>query len=677
MISPKDPVSALKGVGPKKEKLLEKLNIHKVEDFFYHFPRSYQDRRNIREVASLEEGKSALIKVRVLRIGPGANRYGSKSPLRLFCEDDSKTIEVLFFNAYFFRNTFQVGREYEFYGKARFEGNKVTMIHPDFTCFQESDREGIRPVYPLTAGIGQIEMLKYQRQVIKAIPYVKDYLPKDIQKSNRICDLQYALKNIHFPEDELKLKEAKFRLVYDELFILQTGLLARNAELRRSEKYHRYKEDLSFDVLKNTLGFDLTNAQKRVIKEVYKSMDHSLPMARLIQGDVGSGKTVIAAAALYKAVKNHFQGVMMVPTETLAKQHYESLKLLLEPHGVSVSLLVGSLSLKAKQEVIETIKNGNTDVVIGTHAIIQPGVVFDKLSLVITDEQHRFGVGQRVALGKKGESVDTLVMSATPIPRTLAAIIYGDLDISIIDEMPPGRQKILTDNVRSEKRRQKMYSFLEEELIKGRQAYVVTPLIEESQELEAKSAEEIYKELKHRFSGHSVGLLHGSMKSEEKDKIMTSFQRGDIDVLVATVVIEVGINVANASVMVVENAERFGLAQLHQLRGRVGRGPYQSYCFLVSDHETEYALARMEIMTKSSDGFYIAEKDLELRGPGEVFGTKQHGLPELIIADLSKHLSILEMVKEESKALLEKDPALKNYPLLRGKISKMLNQSSS
>ena len=677
MISIKDPVSTLKGVGPKKEILLEKLNIHRVENFFYHFPRSYQDRRNVTEVASLEDGKPALIRVKVLKANDGAYRYGSKSPLRLFCEDDSKTIEVLFFNAYYFKNIFQPGKEYDFYGKPSFQGDKVTMIHPDFSRFEEGDKEGIRPIYPLTAGIGQIEMLKYQRQVMLAIPSIVDYMPREIQERNRICDLQYALKNIHFPENQLKLKEAKFRLVFDELFLLQTGLLARNAELRQAKKKHSYKEPNLIDAFRDSLSFTLTKAQNRVMEEVYESMDQPLPMARLIQGDVGSGKTVIAAAALYKAAKNHLQGVMMVPTEILARQHYESLQALLGPHGISVHLLVSSLPPKEKQQVIEEIKDGTAKVIIGTHAIIQPKVKFKQLSLVITDEQHRFGVSQRIALGEKGESVDTLVMSATPIPRTLAAILYGDLDISILDEMPPGRQKIITEGVRTENRRSKMYDFVEKELKKGGQCYVVTPLIEESDELDIKSAEEVHKELSQRFSNYSVQLLHGGMRSEEKESIMTAFQNGDIDVMVATVVIEVGINVPNATVMVVENAERFGLAQLHQLRGRVGRGSNQSYCFLVSSKETEYALARMAIMIESSDGFYIAEKDLELRGPGEVFGTRQHGLPELIIADLSKHLSILEMVKKESKDLLAIDPSLKNHPLIAAKIVDMLKQSSS
>lgn len=677
MIALKDPVNVLKGVGPKKEILLEKLNITKVEDFFYHFPRGYQDRRNITQVAALKDGSPALIKVKVLKVSDGAHRYGSKSPLRLLCEDDSKTIEVLFFNAYFFKNAFQPGKEYEFYGRPKFDGNKVTMIHPDFSRFEEGDREGIRPIYPLTAGIGQIEILKYQRQAISALPSLKDYMPRGIQERNRLCDLQYAIKNIHFPENELKLKEARFRLVFDELFLLQTGLLARNVELRQREKHHSYRAGNSFELFRDSLGFDLTNAQNRVMEEVFQSMDQSLPMARLIQGDVGSGKTVIAAAALYKAAQNGLQGVMMVPTEILARQHYESLKGFLEPHGIAVSLLVSSLPPKEKQQVIEDIRAGTAKVIIGTHAIIQPKVEFESLSLVITDEQHRFGVNQRIALGEKGKSVDTLVMSATPIPRTLAAILYGDLDISILDEMPPGRQKILTESVRTEGRRHKMYDFVEAQMEKGRQCYVVTPLIEESEELDIKSAAEVYSELRDRFSKYSVALLHGAMSSEEKEKVMSAFQRGDIHVLVATVVIEVGINVPNAGVMVVENAERFGLAQLHQLRGRVGRGPHQSYCFLVSSKETEYALARMETMTQSSDGFYIAEKDLELRGPGEVFGTRQHGLPELIIADLSKHLSILETVKKESKDLLALDPSLKNHPLLAKKIADMLKQSSS
>ncbi len=677
MISYKDPVSRLKGVGPKKESALQRLKISTIGDLLYHFPRSYQDRRNLTAVADLKEEKPGLIRVKVLKINDGGARYGSKSPLRLFCEDHSKAIEVIFFNAYFFRNSFHVGKEYEFYGKPRFQGHQVTMIHPEFNLYKDGESEGIRPIYPLTAGISQLEMLKYQRQSVSALTSIIDYMPKDIQKRNRLSDLPFALKNIHFPENELKLKQAKFRLVFDELFLLQTGLLARNAELRQAEKIHRYEKPSLLETFINSLSFSLTNAQTRVMKEVFESMDQTLPMARLIQGDVGSGKTVIAAAALYKAAKSQLQGVMMVPTELLARQHYESLQEFLTPHGVSVHLLVSSLATKEKEKVLQAIKNGEAQVIVGTHAIIQAQVKFHKLALVITDEQHRFGVDQRIALGAKGESVDTMVMSATPIPRTLAAILYGDLDISILDEMPPGRQKILTYNIKSDTKREKMYDFIESQLENGRQCYVVTPLIEESEELEIKSAEEVYKELEKRYPDYKVALLHGAMGSEDKEITMAAYQKGEIQVLVATVVIEVGINVPNASVMVIENAERFGLAQLHQLRGRVGRGLDQSYCFLVSSKQTEYALARMETMTQSSDGFYIAEKDLELRGPGEVFGTKQHGLPELIMADLSKHLPILEVVKEEAKQLLKEDPLLKNHSLLREKIALMLQQSSS
>ncbi|MDX9887673.1 MAG: ATP-dependent DNA helicase RecG [Anaerovoracaceae bacterium] len=677
MITYKDPVSRLKGVGPKKELALEKLKISTLGDLLYHFPRTYQDRRNPTQVADLGDEKATLIRVKILRINDGGNRYGSKTPLRLFCEDQSKTIEVLFFNAYFFRNTFQVGKEYEFYGKPRFEGSKVSMVHPEFNPYKEGQMEGIRPVYPLTGGISQLEMLKYQRQAVSALASIIDYMPLDIRERNRLCDLSFALKNIHFPENELTLKQGKFRLVFDELFLLQTGLLARNAELRQAEKSHAYKEPLLLEKFQKSLSFRLTGAQDRVMKEVFESMDQPLAMARLIQGDVGSGKTVIAAAALYKAAKNHLQGVMMVPTELLARQHYQSLREFLEPQGLSVHLLVSSMTTKDKEGTLQAIKDGQAQVIVGTHAIIQPGVEFHNLSLVITDEQHRFGVDQRIALGEKGQSVDTLVMSATPIPRTLAAILYGDLDISLLDEMPPGRQKILTYGVRSESKRSKMYDFVESQLEKGHQCYVVTPLIEESEVLEAKSAEEVHKELAKRYPSYNVALLHGSMSSQDKEKVMIDFQKGEVDLLVATVVIEVGINVPNASVMVVENAERFGLAQLHQLRGRVGRGLEQSYCFLVSSKETEYALARMEIMTQSTDGFYIAEKDLELRGPGEVFGTKQHGLPELIMADLSKHLPILQVVKEEARDLLNQDPILENHPLLKEKINRLLKQSSS
>ncbi len=682
MINLNDSVTALKGIGPKKAEALSRLHIKQIQDFLFHFPRQYQDRRTVVPINMLGNEIPALIRVRVIKIAGGGYRYGRKSPLRLLCEDETGTIEIFYFQPQYYLKVFQIGETYYFYGKPKLEKGFPKMFHPDYSLFlelspEDESRDGIRPVYPLTAGVSQIEMLRYQKQAIELLPLMADYLPEDIRNRNRLCGLKYALENIHFPKDETKLKEAKFRLVFDELFLLQVGLLMRGAVHRQKPKTHSYIQDEFYEPLIKKLPFQLTAAQKRVWKEIENSMNHKLPMNRLVQGDVGSGKTILAILALYKAASSGFQGVMMVPTELLAKQHYHTVKGILEPLGISVRLLISSLPQKEKQDVMEELGNGNCSVLIGTHAVIQPHVRFRNLSLVITDEQHRFGVDQRIRLMEKGLGTDTLVMTATPIPRTLAAIIYGDLDISVVDQLPPGRQEILTRKILTEEKRKKMYEFIHGILSNGQQCYVVAPLIGESEQLEdVRSAEEIYGELKTVLAPHTCGLLHGSMKGDEKDSIMTRFKEGKIQVLISTVVIEVGIHVENATVIVIENAERFGLAQLHQLRGRVGRGTSQSYCFLVTNSNQDYALKRLEVLTSSSDGFYIAEKDLELRGPGEVFGTRQHGLPELMIADLSKHLFILDTVKEEAKTILDGDPGLDNYPFLAHRIENLLERVS-
>ncbi len=426
------------------------------------------------------------------------------------------------------------------------------------------------------------------------------------------------------------------------------------------------------------LGYRLTSAQKRVTEEILSDLSSGNVMNRLVQGDVGSGKTVVAEIALYKAVKSGFQGVMMAPTEILAKQHYSGLSKSFAPHGIKVGLLTGSMGSKEKRETLRELAEGRIQILVGTHAIIQPDVVFHKLGLVVTDEQHRFGVNQRTALSEKGENPHVLVMTATPIPRTLAVILYGDLDISIIDELPPGRQKITTRAI-DQSQRNACYDFVEKELQKGRQAYVVAPLIDESETLDVKSAEELYQELSGRFKGVQTALLHGAMKQQEKDGIMERFYNNEIQVLVSTVVIEVGINVPNATVMVIENAERFGLAQLHQLRGRVGRGSHRSYCVLISHNPSEIAQQRAQIMAESQDGFYIAEQDLKLRGPGEIFGTRQHGVPDLLLADLAKHIKILNDVKQEAQRITEEDPLLESetYSGLRRRVIKLFGEDFS
>ncbi|MCI9596317.1 MAG: ATP-dependent DNA helicase RecG [Firmicutes bacterium] len=651
-------VSVLKGVGPKKQAALEKLGIRTIGDFVNFFPRDYEDRRRARSIGELEEDKPALIQANVELVVKDPYRKGRKQILRVLVSDGTGNLELIFFQASYLANTFQIGKRYDFFGKPAANFGKLQMIHPDYAASEKGLIQGIVPVYPLTSGISQKEMRAWQRAALRGIPKIEEYLPEEIVERNRLCGCDYAVLNVHFPTDKQPLLAAKYRLVFDELMALQLGLLAARQKTIDGKKglvFHSGNAEIYI----HSLGYQLTSAQQKVAAEITEDLKSGRVMNRLVQGDVGSGKTVIAEIALYQAVKSGFQGVFMAPTELLAKQHFEGLRKSFQPHEVKVGLLTGSMTAKEKRQVLERLAVGEIQILVGTHAIIQPDVTFENLGLVITDEQHRFGVKQRTALSEKGSDPHVLVMTATPIPRTLAVILYGDLDVSIIDELPPGRQKIITKAI-DESRRHTCYDFVEKELSEGRQAYVVAPLIDESEVLDVKSAEELYQELRDRMKEHEVALLHGAMKQKEKDDIMARFYENEIQVLVSTVVIEVGINVPNATVMVIENAERFGLAQLHQLRGRVGRGKHQSYCVLVSKKSSEMAAERAEIMVSSQDGFYIAEQDLKLRGPGEIFGTRQHGVPDLVIADLARHTKILNDVKKEAERIIADDPGLKN-----------------
>lgn len=653
----REPISALKGVGPKKAAALEKLGIKTIEDFVLFFPRDYQDRRSICPIGQLEDGKPAVIRGTIDLVVKDPYRRGRKQILRLLASDESGKVEILFFQARYLSDYFKTGKVYEFYGKPTMNRGRLQMVHPDFSGAEQGKTKAILPIYPLVAGLSQKEMRTWQRAVLSGLPQMEEYLPDDVVERNRLCSLQYAIENVHFPKDKQPLLQGKFRLIFDELLALQTGLLAVRQRTLLGKKGLVFDKAQNCDVYIKGLGYELTGAQKKVVKEILDDVSSGRTMNRLVQGDVGSGKTAVAEITLFKAVKSGFQGVMMAPTEILAKQHYSGLSRAFAPYGIKVGLLTGSMTAKEKREVLAELASGEIQILIGTHAIIQPQVRFFNLGLVITDEQHRFGVKQRSLLSEKGENPHVLVMTATPIPRTLAVILYGDLDISIIDELPPGRQKITTRSIDS-RQRELCYDFVERELKQGRQAYIVAPLIDESEVLDVKSAEELYKELSGRFSGFRTALLHGAMKQQEKDAIMERFYKNEIQALISTVVIEVGINVPNATMMVIENAERFGLAQLHQLRGRVGRGTHPSYCMLILGKATEVAQKRAEIMVQSQDGFYIAEEDLKLRGPGEIFGTRQHGVPDLAIADLAKHIKILNDVKAEAQRIIAEDPLL-------------------
>ncbi len=664
-------IKTMAGVGPKKAHALARLSVREIGDLLYLFPRTYEDRRNVIQIENLWNEECALVRAQVVLIAKGGG-FGRKRNLKLLVQDESGSMEVLFFHSAYLERAFQQGEYYSFFGKAQCKNGKKQMLHPDFEKWTgDESQEKILPVYPLVKGLSQKDLRKWTARVLLQVKRLNEYIPEETLGRNRLCGLHYALQNIHYPDDPQKVKEARFRFVFEELFLLQTGLLMMKNRVNSSENGISFSSEADMKDFTDSFPYPLTGAQKRVLEEIRADMESPRVMNRLVQGDVGSGKTAVAAAALYKAARSGYQAVLMAPTEILARQHFTGLSEQFAPFGLRTGFLSGSLPAKEKRLTLEQLAKGEIDVLVGTHAVIQEDVVFARLGLVITDEQHRFGVKQRGILTEKGENPDVLVMTATPIPRTLAMTLYGDLDISIIDEMPPGRQQIITRAVNASGR-ESAYQFILRQVQEGRQAYIVAPLIEESMELSARSAQGVYEELTAKFPDQRSALLHGAMKQKDKDRIMEEFYEGKTSILVSTVVIEVGINVPNATVILIENAERFGLAQLHQLRGRVGRGKEQSYCILITEGQTEVAKKRAEIMKQSNDGFVIAEKDLELRGPGEFFGMRQHGVPELRIADLVKHVKILQKVKAEAEIILSEDPTLseKKNELLRQKIEK-------
>lgn len=647
MISLTDDITCLKGVGEKKAAKLAKLGIKSVGDLLYLFPRDYEDRRNPVPIKELNAGRICLVCGIVKTVYKSPYRRG-KQLTKITITDGDSLLEIVYFNAPYVANNLRVGEEYLFYGRVNENRGVLQMIHPEFA----KEIEGIVPVYPLTKGITQNDIRKYEKTASALISQVEDYMPEKLVAEKGLCSIQEALKNIHYPDDPERLNEARKRIIYDELFIMQIGLLMMKRGVQKG-KSHRADENVFID----SLSYELTGAQKRAVREISRDQEDEIAMNRLLQGDVGSGKTAVAETAMYKTVKSGSQAAFMAPTDLLMKQHYETFKRDFEPFGISVGYLSGHMSAAEKREMLEKMAQGSVDIVVGTHALIQDGVEFADLGLVITDEQHRFGVNQRMSFSEKGDEPDILVMTATPIPRTLAVIFYGDMDVSVIDELPPGRQEIITKYYGSE-RRGDIYRRLNNQLDIGHQVYVVCPLIEESDAIEAKSATGVYEELKQLYKGRKVALLHGEMKQDEKDEVMSLFGEGKIDVLVATVVIEVGIDVPNATVMIIENAERFGLAQLHQLRGRVGRGKDQSFCMLILGNKGGVAEERAKVLSESSDGFYISERDLDLRGPGEVFGTRQHGIPDTHLADMVSHIDIMEELRVSAMEVLEDDPDL-------------------
>ncbi|MCR4319011.1 MAG: ATP-dependent DNA helicase RecG [Candidatus Brocadiaceae bacterium] len=654
-------VQFLKGVGPKRSEILGRLGIHTIHDMLSYFPRDYKDRTRIQKISEAKIGAEITIQAKILAINNRMAR-NRKYILEAFVTDETGTIAATWFNQPFLMNKFHVGDNLFLHGKVG-AYKYLQLLSPEFEVIQNHETNikegGIIPVYPLTERISRVHFRKIMKEAVHHFTdRIEELLPQEILIKNQLLPLDKAIREIHFPETFDALKRAKTRLVYDELFTLEMAMALRRNGIKE-ETGIAFKAGPNVDThIRKLIPFALTNAQERVIHDITIDMRSNKPMNRLLQGDVGSGKTVVAIYAILVAIANGYQAAFMAPTEILSEQHFQTIQKYLHHSHVRMQLLTGSTNSKFKKDVLEKISTGQIDLVIGTHALIEETVQFKKLGLVVIDEQHKFGVIQRLKLKEKGFQPDVLIMTATPIPRTLSITLFGDLDISILDEMPPGRSPIKTFWISKDKE-DEAYKFIHEEIAKGRQVFIVYPLVEESEVLSLKAAVTEARKLQHDiFPACKVGLLHGQMKSGDKDKIMTDFKERKYDILVSTVIIEVGIDVPNATVMVVEHAERFGLAQLHQLRGRIGRGSEQSYCLLLGNPKTNEARERLKIMTKTCDGFKIAEMDFKLRGPGEFFGTRQHGLPELKISDLIKDFPILKQARADAFEIVSKDPYL-------------------
>ena len=660
MVDLNKPVQYIKGVGPNRVSLLKKLGIETLGDLISFFPREHEDRSKPKNISSLVNGEEALISAFPIGRMNEIRIRKNLTICKLFVRDETGGVEIDWYNQGYLKNNFTINKRYCFYGKVSIKGGRVTMQSPVYDLDGTNKNTGkIIPIYPLTYKLSQNTMRKIMENGIEEVNgKLEETLPKYILDTYNLTDINTAIKQIHFPDSFKNFNIARKRLVFEELFSMQLALLKLKNKYDTDKFGIQFSKDVKMSDVINKLPYKLTRAQTRVLEEIDNDMEKIKPMNRLLQGDVGSGKTVVALIAAYKCVKSGYQAVIMAPTAILANQHLESFRENLDDFGIRCELLVSGISKKKKEDILERLKNGEIDILIGTHAVFEDNVQFKNLGLVVTDEQHRFGVRQRSKLVEKGNNPDVLVMTATPIPRTLAIILYGDLDISIIDELPPNRKKIETYAV-TKGLEARVNNFIAKQIDSGRQCYVVCPLVEENEEMDLKSAVEtakIYKET--LFPNYRVECLHGKMKVKEKDEIMERFKNGEIDILVSTTVIEVGVNVPNANLMIIENAQRFGLAQLHQLRGRVGRGEYQSYCILKYEGNSQNIKERMNIIAKSDDGFVIAEKDLELRGSGEFFGTKQHGIPEFKIANLFTDIEMLKEVQAIVNEILSKDPNL-------------------
>ena len=667
MIDLNKEVQFVKGVGPNRVKLLNKLNIYSLKDLITYFPRNHEDRSIPKKIAECEDGETVLIKATALTKITEI-RARRLSIYRLVVNDDSSSCVITWYNQKYLKDKFKVGEKYTFYGKIENKGGTFEMKSPVFDEDGVDKNTGkIVPIYPLTSSLTQNVLRKIMESGIDEVyGNLEENIPDYILQKFKLLDINEAYKSIHFPKSNSDFTRAKNRLVFEELLALQLALFRLKEGQKFDEKGIKFDSNIKMQDVIQTLPFNLTNAQQRVLDEIDKDMEKDTAMNRLLQGDVGSGKTVVSIVAAYKAVKSGYQAAIMAPTAILADQHLKNFTKILEPFGIRCELLVSSVTKKNKEKILERLQNGEIDILIGTHALLEDNVVFKNLGLVVTDEQHRFGVKQRATIVAKGNNPDVIVMSATPIPRTLALILYGDLDISIIDELPPNRKKIETYAVNKEYD-ERLAIFVKKLINEGRQAYIVCPLVEESDDDSGlKSVVELAEKYKTEvFSEYRVEYLHGKMKPKEKDDIMQRFKNGEIDILISTTVIEVGVDVPNASIMIIENAERFGLAQLHQLRGRVGRGEFKSYCILKNEGKSKVCKERMKVMCQTNDGFVISEKDLELRGSGDFFGTAQHGVPELKIANLFENIRELKEIQELASQIIADDPKLEQAKNLR------------
>jgi len=669
-------LGTLRGVGPKHQAQLEKLGLLTLEDALTFFPRDYEDRRENQTIFGLADGVGAFIRAMVAAEPQVARLPGGRTMTRVRVFDATGILNLTFFNNPYVKGRLTVGREYDFWGRAETRGAFRSMVNPLFDAAGAGRIVGrIVPIYRRTEGVSQALLMSVTDQALElARGHYREPLPPELVGKYRLWPPERAYEGIHRPQTPEDVRQARRRLIFEELlsFCCALQFLRAGEHGESGQKLTPCDPEAFF----SALPFAPTGAQRRAVAEAYADMCSGQRMNRLLQGDVGSGKTLVAAACAYLAARSGRQSVIMAPTELLARQHARTLTQMLGPHGLSVGLLVGSLTAAQKRAVKETAAAGGYAVLCGTHALLQGDVAVPEAALFVVDEQHRFGVRQRAALGQKTQDAHLLVMSATPIPRTLTLILYGDLEISVLDELPPGRQRIETFVV-GESKRARMYAFLKKEVAAGGQAYIVCPRVgEEDDPGEEKKAAVAYcAALQKALPSLRIGLLHGRMKGAEKDRVMAAFAAGGLDVLVSTTVIEVGVDVPNATLMVVENAELFGLSQLHQLRGRVGRGTRQSYCILMSGDPSETAKQRLSTLERTSDGFEIAREDLRLRGPGDFFGDRQHGLPAFRIADLAGDMGILETAQQEARALLARDPQLETCPLLRERVGAVIDKT--